>query len=291
MGSAAKGGNFMNTFSNLKGKVAVVTGGGGVLCGEMAKELAARGMKVAVLSRKLENAESVVKEIKEAGGEAVAVACDILDKKSIEKANQEIQQHYSSYHLLINGAGGNHPDASTSSEAFSEEDVQADDKNSFFDLTEEGVKRVFDLNFTGTVMATQVFMRHMLSEKGASVINISSMSAYSPMTKVMSYSAAKAGIDNFTKWLAVHMAPKQVRCNAIAPGFFLTRQNENLLLDENGQPTPRAEKIISQTPEGRFGKPEELIGTLLWLADQEMSGFVNGVTIPVDGGFMAYSGV
>ncbi|MFB5662225.1 SDR family oxidoreductase [Alteribacillus sp. HJP-4] len=276
---------------NLQGKVAVITGGGGVLCGEMAKALARQGVKIAVLSRRQENAQKVADEILEENGEAIAVACDVLDKDSIVAADEKIQAHYKSYDILINGAGGNHPDAATSEEYFKQDHLNDEDTKSFFDLTKEGMEHVFHLNYIGAVLSTQVFMKHMLGKEDASVINISSMSAPSPMTKVVSYSAAKAGIDNFTQWLAVHMAKENVRCNAIAPGFFLTSQNRNLLLNEDGSYTERSNKIISHTPMERFGKPEDLTGTLLWLADTGMSRFVNGVTIPVDGGFMAYSGV
>jgi len=276
--------------STLEGKVAIVTGGGGVLCGAMAKELARHGVKVAVVNRTLAKAQNVVEEIKNNGGEAIAVQCDVLDKKSIIKADQEIRKHYDKYDMLINGAGGNHPKASTSEEEFSLEQLE-DDTTTFFDLSEEGIKHVFDLNYMGAILSTQVFMKNMLDQEGATVINISSMSAPSPMTKVMSYSAAKASIENFTQWLSVYMAKSGIRCNAIAPGFFLTTQNENLLLNEDGSLTSRSEKIMSQTPMDRFGEPDDLLGTLIWLADHEMSKFVTGVTIPVDGGFMAYSGV
>lgn len=275
----------------LKGKTAIVTGGGGILCGEMARALGRKGVKVVVLSRKLENAQAVADDITRENGEAVAFACDVLDKKDIEQVNEQIQKIYPVYDILINGAGGNHPNASTSEEAFDWEDVENPEKNSFFDLEETAIRHVFDLNFTGAVLSTQVFMKHMFSEKGSSVINISSMSAPSPMTKVMSYSAAKAGIDNFTQWLAVHMAKQNIRCNAIAPGFFLTNQNRKLLLTEEGELTERSQKIMSQTPMETFGEPEDLIGTLLWLVDPAYSSFVTGITVPVDGGFMAYSGV
>lgn len=281
----------LSLHSNLKGKVAVITGGGGVLCGEMAKELARQGVKVAVLSRKKNNAQKIADDITRDGGEAIALVCDVLDKESIEAADHAIHQQYGSYDILVNGAGGNHPDAATSEEFFQSSHLENDDVKTFFDLTEEGIKHVFDLNYIGTVLSTQVFMKRMLGKEDASIINISSMSAPTPMTKVISYSAAKAGIDNFTQWLAVHMAKENVRCNAIAPGFFLTSQNRNMLLDAQGEMTNRAEKIISQTPMERFGKPEDLIGPLIWLVDSDMSRFVTGITIPVDGGFMAYSGV
>ncbi|RKD76329.1 NAD(P)-dependent dehydrogenase (short-subunit alcohol dehydrogenase family) [Sinobaca qinghaiensis] len=277
---------------NLKGKTAVVTGGGGVLCGAMSMELARHGVKVAVLSRKEENAQEVVNEIKKDGGEAFALSCDVLEQASITKAAEAVKQQFpDGLDILINGAGGNHPDASTSEEYFMQEHLEDPDVKTFFDLTEEGLKHVFNLNYVGTVMATQEFMKQMVGRDNGIVINISSMSAPSPMTKVLSYSSAKAGIDNFTQWLAVHMAKENIRCNAIAPGFFLTSQNRALLLKEDGSHTARSGKIISQTPMERFGKPEDLLGTLLWLTDEKMSGFVTGITVPVDGGFMAYSGV
>jgi len=274
----------------LEGKVAIVTGGGGVLCGAMAKELARHGVKVAVVNRTLAKAQDVVEEITNNGDDAIAVQCDVLDKDSIIEADQEIRKHYNKYDILINGAGGNHPKASTSKEEFSLEQLE-DDTTTFFDLTEDGIRHVFDLNYMGAILSTQVFMKNMLDQDGATVINISSMSAPSPMTKVMSYSAAKASIENFTQWLSVYMAKSGIRCNAIAPGFFLTTQNEKLLLDEDGSLTSRSEKIMSQTPMDRFGDPDDLLGTLIWLADNQMSRFVTGVTVPVDGGFMAYSGV
>lgn len=279
------------THNSLKGKVAIVTGGGGVLCGQMAEALGAQGARVVVLSRKQENAQKVADKITEDGGEAIAFACDVTKKSDIEAANEKIQEHYGQYHILINGAGGNHPEAVTTNEAFRWEDVQDPEANSFFDITEEGMNHVHDLNFTGSVLATQVFLKHMIHEEESTVINISSMSAPSPMTKVLSYSAAKAGIENFTQWLAVHMAKHNIRCNAVAPGFFLTKQNRKMLLDDNDQLTERSSKIINHTPMERFGQPEDLTGTLLWLADPSYSRFVTGITVPVDGGFMAYSGV
>lgn len=279
------------THTSLKGKVAIVTGGGGVLCGQMAEALGAQGARVVVLSRKQENAQKVADKITEDGGEAIAFACDVTKKSDIEAANEKIQEHYGQYHILINGAGGNHPEAVTTNEAFRWEDVQDPEANSFFDITEEGMNHVHDLNFTGSVLTTQVFLKHMIHEEESTVINISSMSAPSPMTKVLSYSAAKAGIENFTQWLAVHMAKHNIRCNAVAPGFFLTKQNRKMLLDDNDQLTERSSKIISHTPMERFGQPEDLTGTLLWLADPSYSRFVTGITVPVDGGFMAYSGV
>lgn len=277
----------MPIHENLAGQVAVITGGSGVLCSRMAIELARHGVKVAILNRTEEKGKNVAQEILSSGGEAIAVAANVLDRASLESARELIIEKYGRIDILINGAGGNHPDAITSVETHDNEHAD----KSFFDLEESGFSQVFATNFTGSFMASQVFGRELLKRDSSVILNVSSMSAYSPMTKVPAYSAAKAAINNFTMWMSVHFAETGLRVNAIAPGFFLTTQNRNLLLNEDGSHSARSEKIITSTPMKRFGKPEDLLGTMLWLVDDTYSGFVTGITVPVDGGFMAYSGV
>ena len=276
---------------DLNGKVAVVTGGGGVLCSTFAKALAMCGAAVAVLDLRKDSAQSVAADINASGGKAIGVECDVLSKESVEKARETVNREFGTCDILINGAGGNHPKGTTTKEYLYREDLDATGIITFFDLDPEGVKFVFNLNFLGTLLPTQAFSRDMVDKPGAVIINISSMNAFTPLTKIPAYSAAKAAISNFTQWLAVHMSKVGIRVNAIAPGFFLTEQNRALLKNEDGTFTERAHKIISQTPMSRFGDKEELIGTLLWLVDGGASGFVNGIVVPVDGGFSAYSGV
>ncbi|WP_440896930.1 SDR family oxidoreductase [Amphibacillus sp. Q70] len=278
------------THTNLTGKVAVVTGGGGVLCGSMARELAKHGMKIAILNYPKEFGDQTAEDINNNGGEAISVFCDVTRLELVNEAKDEVMKVFGRIDLLLNGAGGNHPEGTTTNERYQVEDIADEGVRSFFDLTEEGFNHVFNLNLMGTLIPTQVFTKELLKTKG-SIINMSSMSAPSPMTKVPAYSAAKAGIENFTQWMAVHFGTTGIRVNAIAPGFFLTEQNRQLLTNADGSYTPRTTKILSQTPMNRLGKPEDLYGTLLWLADEEYSGFVTGISIPVDGGFIAYSGV
>ncbi|HBQ64336.1 MAG TPA: D-mannonate oxidoreductase [Clostridiales bacterium] len=277
---------------DLKNKVAVVTGGGGILCSTFAKALAACGAKVAVLDLRKEAADQVAAEINAEGGIAIGVTANVLDRESLEAARKTITETFGACDILLNGAGGNNPRGTTSKEYLFKEDLSAQEGvTTFFDLDPKGIEFVFNLNFLGTLLPSQVFTRDMVGRKDAVIVNISSMNAFVPLTKIPAYSGAKAAVSNFTQWLAVHLSKVGIRVNAIAPGFFVTEQNRSLLLKPDGSYTERANKIISQTPMSRFGEASELVGTLLWLVDPRASGFVNGTVIPVDGGFSAYSGV
>ncbi len=277
--------------TELSNKVAVITGGGGVLCSTMALALSEQGVKIAILDLRSENAEKVADQITQNGGTAIGVAANVLDVDSLKEAHEKIVNALGPCDILINGAGGNHPKGTTSNSFLTEEDLAAGGElKTFFDLDPEGIKFVFDLNFIGSLLPTQVFAKDMIGKEGATIINISSMNAFRPLTKIPAYSGAKAAISNFTQWLAVHFSKVGIRVNALAPGFFLTDQNRTLLTTSDGSLTPRGNTIISHTPMGRFGTPDDLTGTLLWLCG-DGSKFVTGVVIPIDGGFSAYSGV
>lgn len=271
-------------------KIIVITGAGGVLCSEFARALAP-GNKIALLDLNLEAASAVEEEINKSGGHAKAYKADVLDKEGLTRLHGQILNDLGPCDILINGAGGNSPKCTTEHEEYQPGDEEREDISTFFNLKKDGFQFVFDLNLLGTLLPTQIFSKDMLNKKGCSIINISSMNAFTPLTKIPAYSSAKAAVSNFTQWLAVHFAKAGIRVNAIAPGFFVTNQNKALLFKENGEPTKRTEKILSATPMGRFGEAKELLGTLKWLCDEEASGFVTGVVVPVDGGFSAYSGV
>lgn len=273
-------------------KVIVLTGAGGVLCSTLAKALAKQGHKIAVLDLKLDAAEKVANEINKDGGKAIGVAANVLEKASLESAKVEINKKLGSCDILVNGAGGNHPLGTTSNPYLVEEDLKntTEGFKTFFDLDPKGIEFVFNLNFIGTLLPTQIFAKDMVGKKGCSILNISSMNAFTPLTKIPAYSGAKAAVSNFTQWLAVHFSKVGIRVNALAPGFFLTDQNRTLLTNTDGSLTQRGQQIIDQTPMGRYGVPEDLISTTLYLCD-EASAFVTGVVIPIDGGFAAYSGV
>jgi NAD(P)-dependent dehydrogenase (short-subunit alcohol dehydrogenase family) len=264
---------------DVKGKVAVVTGGAGVLCAEMCRTLAQAGAKVAVLDLRLEPAEALATEI---GNGAVGIACNVLEKSSVEEAAMSVLEKFGKIDILINGAGGNKPDATTSAE------------KPFFDLPAEAIRWVFDLNLMGTILPCQVFGKQMGLQKQGVILNVSSMNAFRPLTRIAAYSAAKAAVSNFTQWLAVYMAQEfspEIRVNAVAPGFFVTEQNRFLLTEkESGNLTPRGSTIKAHIPQGRFGTPEDLTGTVMWLVSPA-STYITGVVVPVDGGFSAFSGV
>jgi NAD(P)-dependent dehydrogenase (short-subunit alcohol dehydrogenase family) len=274
---------YLEDLFQFSGRVAVITGGGGVLCGAMSRDLAQLGVKVAVLDILGDEAKKVANEIVEARSEAIGIQCDVLDKTNLEAARDEVLARFGRVDILINGAGGNKVQASTSQEL------------SFFDLPSDALRWVFDLNLLGTVFPSQIFGKYMAEQGGGSILNVSSMNAFRPLTRTPAYAAAKAAVSNFTQWLAVHMAQEyspRIRVNAIAPGFLLTEQNRFLLTDEaTGDLTPRGRTIIEHTPMGRFGDPRDLIGTIIWLLSPDASSFVTGIVVPVDGGFSAFSGV
>jgi NAD(P)-dependent dehydrogenase (short-subunit alcohol dehydrogenase family) len=278
---------------DLTNKVVVVTGGAGILGGSWVDALAECGAKVAILDLKLENAERKAAEVTATGKIALGVEANVLNKESLKKAHETILEKLGPCDILINGAGGNNPKGTTTKEYLFAEDLAEDNKDlvTFFDLDENGVRFVFDLNFLGTLLPTQEFAKDMIGRKGCSIVNISSMNAFTPLTKIPAYSGAKAAISNFTQWLAVHFSKVGIRVNAIAPGFLVTAQNEALLKNADGSLTARSHKILNSTPMGRFGEPEELIGALLFLVHEDASSFINGVVLPIDGGFSAYSGV
>lgn len=275
---------------DLDGKTAVITGAGGVLCSMMAKALAAAGAKVALLDRNQKNAQFYADEIVADGGIAYAYEANVLDKASLAACHEKILKDLGACDILINGAGGNNPMASTDKEFYEVGDLD-NETVSFFDLTHDGVSFVFNLNFLGTLLPSQEFVKDMLGRSGCSVLNISSMNAFTPLTKIPAYSAAKSAVSNFTQWLAVHFSKMGIRVNAIAPGFFSTKQNAQLLWNADGTPTERTGKILASTPMGRFGEPEELIGAVLFLLSEKAAGFITGVVLPIDGGFASYSGV
>lgn len=282
--------NFVGAMFGVAGKVCAITGGGGVLCGAMARALGEAGARVAVLGRHLENTGEVAAAIRAGGGEAVAVGCDVLDRGSAEAALACVLEAFGTVDVLINGAGGASPQASTAKEFLEPGDLEAGVR-SLFDIPLDAFRGTTDLNFLGAFIPTQAFLRPMVEKRGGCIVNISSMGAVRPLTKSIAYSAGKAATDNMTRWLAVYLAKMNIRVNAISPGFFLTKQNRFLLIDEkSGEMTARGQRILNGTPLGRFGKPEDLISTLLWLVS-DASAFVTGAIIPVDGGFSAYGGV
>ena len=276
--------------ADLSGKVAVVTGAGGVICSKIAEALAAAGAKVALLDLNCDKAQAYADAIVADGGVAKGYAANVLQKDSLAACHQEILADLGPCDILINGAGGNNPRATTDKEYFEIGDIDADTK-SFFDLEESGVQFVFNLNFLGTLLPTQEFAKDMIGKEGCNIINISSMNAYTPLTKIPAYSGAKAAISNFTQWLAVHFSKVGIRVNAIAPGFFATAQNKALLFNADGTPTPRTGKILAATPMGRFGEVDELLGSVLFFVNEKAAGFITGVVLPIDGGFSSYSGV
>ena len=272
-------------------KTIVITGAGGILCSAFAKHFAAMGAKVALLDINADAVNAVADEIVKAGGVAKAYPCSVLERESLETAHEQILKDLGKCDILINGAGGNNPRATTDREEYAVGDELDKDTKTFFNIDTNGFDFVFDLNIKGVLLPSQVFMADMPGRDGCCVLNISSMNAFRPLTKIPAYSSAKAAVTNFTQWLAVHFAKSGIRVNAIAPGFFVTNQNRSLLFNADGTPTARTGKILAATPMGRFGEADELIGTVEYLLDETKSGFVTGVTIAIDGGFSAYSGV
>lgn len=275
---------------DLKGKVAVITGAGGVICSGLARAFAAAGAKVALLDRSVERAVAFAEQITAEGGTAKGYEADVLDKRSLAACHEKVLKDLGKCDVLVNGAGGNNPMAQTDKEYYEAGDLDAETK-SFFDLSEEGIRFVFDLNVLGTLLPSQEFAKDMVDRTGCNIINISSMNAFTPLTKIPAYSGAKAAVSNFTKWLAVHFSKAGIRVNAIAPGFLSTAQNKSLLWNADGTPTARTGKIIAATPMGRFGEVNELVGATLFLASERAASFITGVVLPIDGGFSSYSGV
>lgn len=273
---------------SLKGKTVVITGGAGVLGSAFSRGVAQAGARTVIIGRNKAKAQKFADILIAEGFEVLALACDVTQRTQLEAAAQIIMKTYGSIDILINNAGGNHPMATTDNRFATEADASS---RSFFDLEAEAVRQLFDLNVMGTLLPTQVFASYMKKEQHPSIINISSMSAFKPLTKIPAYSASKAAIHNLTQWLAVHFASLGIRVNAIAPGFFISEQNQALLFNEDGTKTPRAQTIIEHTPMQRFGEAKELVGTLIYLLNAEASSFVTGITIPVDGGFSAYGGI
>ena len=278
---------------NLQNQVALVTGGGGVLCGTMARALAACGARVAVADLKPEAAEHTAAQIRQEGGTALSVVCNVLERESLAAANDKVTRELGPVDILINNTNNNHPKSTTNLEYLRPKNLTdtAQDLVTFYDLDPKGIEFVFHLNFLGTLLPTQAFTRAMAGKGKGVIINISSMNAFRPLTKIPAYSGAKAAVSNFTQWLAVHFSKVGVRVNAIAPGFFVTDQNRALLTQPDGTWTPRAHTILAHTPLGKFGASEDLVGALLWLVSEEAAGFVTGVVVPIDGGFAAFSGV
>ena len=281
--------NVLNT--DLTGKVAVVTGAGGVLCSEFAKVLARAGAKVALLDLNEVAAQKFADEIVAEGGIAKAYKCNVLESENCEAVAEQVKADLGPCDILLNGAGGNNPRATTDNEYHELKDLENPELKNFFKLDPSGVSFVFNLNFLGTLLPSQAFAKQMIGREGCNILNISSMSAFKPLTKTVAYSAAKAAISNFTEWMAVHFAHVGIRVNAIAPGYFSTAQNKALLWNADGTPTARTGKILAATPMGRFGEPEELSGAVLFLLNNAAAGFITGVVLPIDGGVNAYSGV